>query len=58
MVLRGRDQVLRVIVSAGGEVDCSRRLAEIMQLRLRLNLAKVLKYAVLVSGTKALAAER
>jgi len=52
----GRDQVLQVIVSAGGEVDCSRRLSEILDLRFPMNLAKVLKYAVLVSGTKSLAA--
>ena len=54
----GRDQVLQVIVSAGGEVETSRSLSEILELRFPLNLAKVLKYAVLVRGTKSLAAER
>lgn len=50
----GRDRVLRVIVSAGGEVESARRLSEILELRFPLNLAKVLKYAVLVAGTKSL----
>jgi hypothetical protein len=54
----GRDQVLQVIVSAGGKVESSQSLSEILELRFPLNLAKVLKYAVLVSGTKSLAAER
>jgi SAM-dependent methyltransferase len=40
------------IASAGGQVDSSRRLAEILELRFPLNLAKVLKHAVLVRGTK------
>ena len=52
----GRDQVQKVIVSAGGEVESSRSLSEILEFRFPLNLAKVLKYAVLVSGTKSLAA--
>jgi SAM-dependent methyltransferase len=50
----GRDLVLQVIASAGGEVESSRSLSEILELRFPLNLAKVLKYAVLVSGTKSL----
>ena len=54
----GRDQVLKVIASAGGEVESSRSLSEVLELRFPLNLARVLKYAVLMSGTKALAAER
>jgi len=53
----GRDQVLKVIVGGGGVVESSRSLSEILELRFPLNLAKVLKYAVLVSGTKSLAAE-
>jgi SAM-dependent methyltransferase len=54
----GRDQVLQLIVSAGGEVESSRSLSEILEFAFPLNLAKVLKYAVLVSGTKPLAAQR
>jgi len=54
----GRDQVLKAIVSARGEVESSRSLPEILELRFPLNLAKVLKYAVLVSGTKSLAEEQ
>jgi ubiquinone/menaquinone biosynthesis C-methylase UbiE len=53
----GRDQVLKAIVSVGGKVESSRSLSEILELRFPLNLAKVLKHAVLVSGTKSLAAE-
>lgn len=53
-----RAQVLRAIVSVGAEVQSSRNLSEIMELRFPLNLAEVLKYAVLVSGTKSLSAER
>jgi SAM-dependent methyltransferase len=48
----GRNRVLKAIESAGGEVESSRRLSEVLELRFPLNLAKVLKYAVLVSGTK------
>jgi SAM-dependent methyltransferase len=48
----GRNQVLSSIVKAGGEVKTSRSLSEIFELRFPLNLAKVLKYAVLVSGTR------
>jgi SAM-dependent methyltransferase len=48
----GRERVLEAIASAGGVVDSSRTLSEVLELRFPLNLAKVLKYAVLVSGTK------
>lgn len=48
----GRDRVLKVIASAGGEVESCRSLSEILELRFPLNLGKVLKYAVLVSGTR------
>lgn len=51
----GRNQVLRAIERTGGKVESSRRLSEVLELRFPLNLAKVLKYAVLVSGTKLLA---
>ena len=54
----GRDQVLQVIASTAGEVESSRSLSEILELRFPLNLAKVLKDAVLISGTKSLAAKR
>jgi len=51
----GRHQVLRAIESTGGKVESARRLSEVLELPFPLNLAKVLKYAVLVSGTKPLA---
>jgi ubiquinone/menaquinone biosynthesis C-methylase UbiE len=55
---RGRDQVLRAIASAGGEVESCRNLSEILELQFPLNLAKTLKYAVLVSGIKSEAVQR
>jgi SAM-dependent methyltransferase len=51
----GRRQALKVIASNGGEIESSRSLLEVLDLRFPLNLGKVLKYAVLVSGTKSLA---
>jgi hypothetical protein len=51
----GRGHVLKVIASNGGEIESSRRLSDVLDLRFPLNLAQVLKYAVLVSGTKSLA---
>lgn len=48
----GRSHVLRAIESAGGKVESSRRLSEVLELPFPLNLAKVLKYAVLVRGIK------
>jgi SAM-dependent methyltransferase len=53
----GRGRVLKVIASNGGEIDSSRSLREVLDLRFPLNLAQVLKYAVLVSGTKSLATD-
>src|SRR5262249_12320744 len=53
----GRGRVLKVIVSNGGEIASSRSLCEVLDLRFPLNLTKVLKYAVLVSGTKSFATE-
>jgi SAM-dependent methyltransferase len=50
---RGRGEVVKAIESAGGRIDSCRRLSECLDLRFPLNLAKVLKYAVLVSGNKA-----
>jgi ubiquinone/menaquinone biosynthesis C-methylase UbiE len=53
-----REHVLKVITSNGGEIASARSLSEVLELRYPLNLAQVLKYAVLVSGTKSLAAEQ
>ena len=50
---RGRGEVVKAIESAGGTIDACRRLSECLELRFPLNLAKVLKYGVLVSGNKA-----
>ena len=49
---RGRTDVVKAIESAGGTIDSCRRLSECLDLGFPLNLAKVLKYAVLVSGNK------
>jgi SAM-dependent methyltransferase len=54
----GREQVLKSIAGAGGKIESIRSLSDILALRFPLNLAKVLKYAVLVSGTKSPAAEK
>jgi SAM-dependent methyltransferase len=54
----GRGQMLKVIASNGGEIESSRSLSEVLDLHFPLNLAKVLKHAVLVSGTKSLATEQ
>ncbi len=54
----GREHVLEVIARNGGEIESARSLSEVLELRFPLNLAKVLKYAVLVSGTKSLATEQ
>ena len=48
----GRDRALEVIADAGGEIGSAQRLSEIFEFRFPLNLAKVLKYAVIVTGTK------
>jgi SAM-dependent methyltransferase len=50
----GRDHALDAIARAGGRVESSRPLSELLELRYPLNLPKVLKYAVLVSGTKSI----
>src|SRR5262249_18513092 len=54
----GRGHVLKVIASYGGDIASARSLSEVLDLRFPLNLAQVLKYAMLVSGTKALATEQ
>ena len=41
--------------SAGGEVESSRRLSEVLELRFPLEPGEVHKSAVLVSGTKSVA---
>jgi ubiquinone/menaquinone biosynthesis C-methylase UbiE len=48
----GRDRVLEVIVDAGCQIGSAKKLSEIFEFRFPLNLAKVLKYAVIVPGTK------
>jgi ubiquinone/menaquinone biosynthesis C-methylase UbiE len=48
----GRKQVLKAIQIAGGEVKSAGRLSELLELRFPLTMAKVLKYAVFVSGIK------
>jgi SAM-dependent methyltransferase len=54
----GRDRPLEVIVDAGGEIGSAQKLSEIFEFRFPLNLAKVLKYAVIVTGTKSANAPR
>jgi SAM-dependent methyltransferase len=54
-IYHGREHVLKVLASHGGEIASARSLSEVLDLRFPLNLAQVLKYAVLVSGTKSLA---
>jgi hypothetical protein len=48
----GRDHVLAVIESNGGEIQYSRSLSEVFDFTFPLNLTQVLKYAVIVAGTK------
>ena len=54
----GRQTVLDVITSHGGRIDTASSLSEVLDLRFPLNLAKVLKYAVFVSGVKPLQMEQ
>ena len=54
----GRSHALTVIESNRGEIESARSLSDMLDLPFPLNLAKALKYAVLVSGTKSLATER
>ena len=53
----GRGRVLQVIARHGGEIAAARSLSEVLDFHFPLNLAQVLKYAVLVSGTKSRATE-
>ena len=48
----GRDRTLEVIAEAGCEIRSTRKLSEIFEFRFPLNLARALKYAVIVIGTK------
>ena len=50
----GRTAVLAAIRTAGGEVASARTLSELLPLKWPMNTGKVLKYAVLVTGTKPL----
>jgi SAM-dependent methyltransferase len=52
----GRKKVLDAIASSGGRIDRASSLSQVLDLRFPLNLPKVLKYAVIVSGVKPLAA--
>ena len=54
---QGRGHVMEVIANAGGEIESCRTLSAMLELRFPLNLAKVLKYAVFLSGIKVRAAE-
>jgi hypothetical protein len=47
-----RERVLDAVRDAGGEIESVRKLTEILDLRFPMNLGKVLKYAVIVTGTK------
>src|SRR6185436_4917185 len=46
-----RERVLDAAHDAGGEVESVRKLTEIFELQFPMNLGKVLKYAVVVTGT-------
>src|SRR5262249_3007860 len=48
----GRDRALKVIAEAGGEIRSAQRLSDIFEFKFPLNLGKVLRYAVIVTGTK------
>jgi SAM-dependent methyltransferase len=54
----GREHALEVIARNGGEIASARTLSDVLELRFPLNLAQVLKYAVLLSGTKSFAVEQ
>jgi len=48
----GRERALTAVADAGGAIETVRSLSEVFDLRFPMNLAKVLKYAVVVTGTK------
>jgi ubiquinone/menaquinone biosynthesis C-methylase UbiE len=49
---QGRQHVFTAIANAGGEIKSCRSLSDILELPFPLNLARVLKHAVLVSGSR------
>lgn len=49
---QARERVLDAVRAAGGEIESVRLLTEVFDLRFPMNLRKVLKYAVIVTGTK------
>jgi SAM-dependent methyltransferase len=48
----GRERVVAALRDAGGDVGSIRKLPEVFDLGFPMNLGKVLKYAVIVTGTK------
>jgi SAM-dependent methyltransferase len=48
----GRERVVEAITTAGGELESTRGLSEILPLRWPMGTGKALKYAVVVAGTK------
>jgi SAM-dependent methyltransferase len=48
----GRDRALEVIANAGAEIGSARTLSEIFDFRFPMNLGRVLKHAVIVTGTR------
>jgi SAM-dependent methyltransferase len=48
----GRERVIEAITKVGGELECARCLSEIVPLKWPMDTGKVLKYAVVVAGTK------
>ena len=51
---KGLQSVVDVITASGGRIESLSSLSEVLTLRFPLNLAKVLKHAVFVAGTKAI----
>ena len=49
---QGRERVLNAVRNAGGVIDSVQTLSETLRLTFPMNLGKVLKYAVIVTGEK------
>lgn len=49
-----RQSVLDAVTRSGGRIDTARSLSHVIRLRFPLNLAKVLKHAVIVTGSRQL----
>ena len=49
---QSRDRVLDALRDAGGDIESVRRLTELFEFGFPMNLGKVLKHAVIVTGTK------